>query len=336
MQGKNKLPKKPYNGFTTFQPNDILVPAIRILPMSTEVFESEKDAVEFLTETMSNRGNTYYYKKHDLIADPNTMILFQFSGTIIAYGIYESENTIDDSDDQSKYGYIGYYKFLNNSIKTLTFPIDSNTVFECFSKNLSQTTSTIALSYFPVLMELLWDSTDDIIEEKDSNIEDKQIKEITDFCIAGIHHSDKSAFKNTSKDYIRAHKNQMTVGKLGEEWVYKYERKRLFHLGHSEHVEKVTIVSEDATLGYDILSFDNNGNELHIEVKSKAGSLNYLDFYISDNEYQKLKENSNHIIYYISHLRSKSPLLFKITGNMLNKAYIKPVLYKISLDYETE
>ena len=105
-------------------------------------------------------------------------------------------------------------------------------------------------------------------------------------------------------------------------------------MGKSSLSEKVSVVSEDSSLGYDILSYTENGEELHIEVKSKAGMLKYFDFYISDNEYQKLKDNQNHVIYYISYLRSNAPFLFKLNGAMLNESNIKPVLYRVTLDYE--
>ena len=126
----------------------------------------------------------------------------------------------------------------------------------------------------------------------------------------------------------------MAVGKVGEDLVLKYEKDKLCSLGRNDLSEKVKIVSEDSSLGYDIFSYNESGQEIHIEVKSKAGMLKYFDFYISDNEYQKLKDNTNHIIYYISYLRSPTPFLFKLDGSMINDNNIKPVLYRVTLDYE--
>ena len=100
-------------------------------------------------------------------------------------------------------------------------------------------------------------------------------------------------------DYIRAHKNQMAVGSLGEEIVYNFEKEKLTKLGLKDKAKEVKAVSGDSTLGYDILSFNENGDEIHIEVKSKSGNISYLDFYISDNEYEKLNANENHFVYYI-------------------------------------
>lgn len=101
-----------------------------------------------------------------------------------------------------------------------------------------------------------------------------------------------------------------------------------------DKAKEVKAVSGDSTLGYDILSFNENGDEIHIEVKSKSGNISYLDFYISDNEYEKLNANENHFVYYISNVRSQKPKLFKLNGKMLKQECVKPVLFRVSLDYE--
>lgn len=322
-----------YDGYTFLQKGDLIIPAIRILPMSKEVFSSYSKVKDFLLKIVPERGNTYYYKSHNLIAEKNTLILFQYAGAIIAHAIYESENKIDDTDVHFADGYKGYYKFLENSIKILSEPIDGQIMSDKFAVRLSQATSNIKLSYFPVLMELFDETQDDIIDDENKNIEEKTIREISNFSITGVH-TFNSISHGKTKDYIKAHKNQMAVGKTGEELILKYEKDKLYSLGRIDLSEKVKIVADDSSLGYDILSYNKSGQEIHIEVKSKAGMLKYFDFYISDNEYQKLKDNANHIIYYVSYLRSPTPFLFKLDGSMINDNNIKPVLYRVTLDYE--
>ena len=326
-------PGELYNGYTFLQNGDLIIPAIRILPISKEVFPSYSKVKDFLLKIVPKRGNTYYYKSHNLLVEKNTLILFQYAGTIIAHAIYEGESKIDNTDVHFSDGYKGYYKFLENSVKILSVPIDGQIMLDKFSVRLSQATTNIKLSYFPVLMELFDETQDDIIEEDNKNIEEKTIKEINNFSITGIH-AFNSISHGKTKDYIKAHKNQMAVGKVGEVLVLKYEKDKLCSLGRKDLSEKVKIVSEDSSLGYDIFSYNESGQEIHIEVKSKAGMLKYFDFYISDNEYQKLKDNTNHIIYYISYLRSPTPFLFKLDGSMINDNNIKPVLYRVTLDYE--
>lgn len=332
-RGGSSVTNKLFDGYTFAEENDLIIPAIRVLPISKDVFPTYSEAREFLSKTVPSRGNTFYYKAHNLLVDKNTLILFQYAGEIIAYAIYETEDVIDNTDKEYAKGYKGYYKLLDNSIKILSVPIDGKTMFDKFSIRLSQSTSKIMLSYFPVLMELFDESQDDIIEEENNKINDKTIREISNFSITGVHSFNQLSHMKT-KDYISAHKNQMAVGKLGEDLILKYEKECLCALGKSKLNEQVKIVSDDSSLGYDILSYDADGQEIHIEVKSKAGMLKYLDFYITDNEYKKLKENKNHVIYYVSYLRSKSPFLFKLKGSMINESTLKPVLYRVALDYE--
>ena len=85
--------------------------------MSKEDFPSYSKAKDFLLKIVPERSNTYYYKSHNLLVNKNTLILFQYAGTIIAHAIYESENKIDDTNAFFTDGYKGYYKFLKNSIK---------------------------------------------------------------------------------------------------------------------------------------------------------------------------------------------------------------------------
>ncbi len=135
---------KGYNGLSDWyafeQDDDIIMSSIRVLPTSKEVFPRLKDIKEFLTIVMPNRGNTYYYKRHNLSVDKNALILFQYNNQIIAYGIYESECSINESDIQFADGYTGYYKFKDNSIKILEEPIISKQFYNYIMQNPNEYT----------------------------------------------------------------------------------------------------------------------------------------------------------------------------------------------------
>ena len=137
----------------------------------------------------------------------------------------------------------------------------------------------------------------------------------------------------TEKDYVQAYKNQTKVGHAGEMLVFNYEKEKLLKFGRRDLADKVKLVSADASLGYDILSFDKDGDEIHIEVKSKSSKLTYFDFYISNNEYNKFKDDDKHFVYYISNLKSSSPDLFVLNNKMITEFHLQPVLYKVLLDY---
>ena len=332
-RGKKGNPTVPYAGYTFQNDNDILIPAIRILPMGKGEFATYDDCVEFLTKTMPNRGNTFFYKTRNLVTEFNSLVMFQYDGEIVAYGFYENDTPIDESHPQFLGDRKGYYKFINGSIKILENPITNNQMQEIFDITLAQGTTKVKLSFLPKFLEL-FEENEEITPEDIGDIKEKKFHEVRNFEITGIHTFKEKNAKNYTKDYEKAQKNQTAVGKLGEELVCEHEKEKLINKGLTHLANKVEIVSSNTSLGYDVLSFDESGNEIHIEVKSKSGKLNYLDFYITDNEYEKLKNNSNHVIYYISHLKSITPLLFVLKGSMINDSNVRPVLYRVSLEYE--
>lgn len=73
-------------------------------------------------------------------------------------------------------------------------------------------------------------------------------------------------------DHVEEAKTQKELGDAGEEFVYQYERLNVkkYKLGTDKQVRRVAKLDGDG-LGYDILSYDKNGNEIYIEVKTTMG-----------------------------------------------------------------
>src|SRR3989338_1888604 len=70
-------------------------------------------------------------------------------------------------------------------------------------------------------------------------------------------------------DFEKENKINRLLGNRGEEVVFNLEKKHLESIGKKELANKVKWVSkEDDSLGYDILSFEEDGTEKYIEVKS--------------------------------------------------------------------
>ena len=104
-------------------------------------------------------------------------------------------------------------------------------------------------------------------------------------------------------------------------------------MGLNDLATQVIICDNDA-IGYDIDSFDDNGNPIHIEVKTNSGNKSYLDFYITDNELQHLINDSNYYIYYLFNIKGK-PKCHIINREMIlknNKEFFQPVIYKVNVD----
>ena len=91
-------------------------------------------------------------------------------------------------------------------------------------------------------------------------------------------------------DFDEWNKYMKLIGDLGEKYVYEKEVKKLLGVKREDLAECVNAdIAKDNTKGYDILSYTETGEELHIEVKATPGTLD-VPFYISKNEWDKANE----------------------------------------------
>ena len=104
----------------------------------------------------------------------------------------------------------------------------------------------------------------------------------------------------------------------GEEIVFNLEKEYLDSIGKNELLGKVEWVSRhDDSLGYDIKSFEDDGQEKYVEVKSTSQSLDSnVNFLISSNQYAKAKIIKNYYFYILFDTRSKQPRVWKIKNPM--------------------
>ncbi|MCO6019350.1 hypothetical protein CKN86_09530 [Carnobacterium divergens] len=91
--------------------------------------------------------------------------------------------------------------------------------------------------------------------------------------------------KGKHRDYKKEAEQNIELGYAGEEAAIKLEKDYLNHSQRPDLAEKVRHVSkhDGDGLGYDILSFDLEGKEKYIEVKTTNSGLN-THFFISENE----------------------------------------------------
>ncbi|MGD0597555.1 MAG: DUF3883 domain-containing protein [Sedimentisphaerales bacterium] len=95
--------------------------------------------------------------------------------------------------------------------------------------------------------------------------------------------------KIDKKSYDRIVEENKIIGDKGELLVMDHENKRLASLGRKDLADQIRHVALESTSeGYDIMSFDELGNKIFIEVKSSKTENN--SFYITDNEYTVAKE----------------------------------------------
>ncbi|WP_316738303.1 DUF3883 domain-containing protein [Pedobacter aquatilis] len=92
---------------------------------------------------------------------------------------------------------------------------------------------------------------------------------------------DMPDFSGSEVDWFEKYQQNIFIGSLGEELVIEYEQRVLIDNGFDKLASKVRKVLDGE--GFDVLSFDMDGTEKYIEVKTTCGAKG-SPFHISRNE----------------------------------------------------
>ena len=136
-------------------------------------------------------------------------------------------------------------------------------------------------------------------------------------------------------DFELRESNNRTVGDFAEKIVIKYETEQLakFNPKLIKGIKQVSL--KDDTLGYDVLSFNLDSSEKHIEVKAVRHSPAIkFKFYISENEVAIAKEDPNYHLYIVFDYLSESPFIYKMPNPFMNKisgVQIDPTKYLVTV-----
>jgi len=139
----------------------------------------------------------------------------------------------------------------------------------------------------------------------------------------------RHTFEGVDIDFSARAKEQKDLGDAGEELVKRYEKERL--KAKNMHAESLLVAIVKDGLGYDVLSFDDNGNEKYIEVKTTTGSA-INPFYLTENEFAFMK---SHVISYSIYRvynydeENNSGEFFELSHDVENQLLMQPVQYKV-------
>ena len=130
-------------------------------------------------------------------------------------------------------------------------------------------------------------------------------------------------------DFIEKARKDQKTGILGEILVVSYEKDYLKKHNRDDLAEKVRWVSKEADgYGYDVLSYDLDGNEKYIEVKTTKLDKNQ-PFDISANELRTSYELKNQYwIYRVYSIENKPPMFYKIQGIVSDHFDLEPASFK--------
>ena len=145
----------------------------------------------------------------------------------------------------------------------------------------------------------------------------------------------KKKNKGGKGDYLAESIRNMKLGGQGEEIALKHERESLIAKGRADLADKVKRVSlEDDGLGYDIMSFTDDGKPKHIEVKAtRSGVSQSAPFYFTENERIVMGEHlEDYYIYRVFAANTVNPKLLIINSRMLRESFkLTTKLWEISL-----
>lgn len=142
----------------------------------------------------------------------------------------------------------------------------------------------------------------------------------------------KRAFKPDGRvvrrNYLEIEARNRSLGLAGEGAILRYEHQRLWRAGKKSLAERIEHVSESRGdgLGYDIASFETNGVERLIEVKTtRFGPM--TPFYATRREVGV--SVARHEVYHLYRLFlfSSEPRLFVLAGSMRSSCRLEPTQF---------
>ena len=135
----------------------------------------------------------------------------------------------------------------------------------------------------------------------------------------------------SQRDYLAREARNQSLGLAGEEFVVQYERWRLIQRGHgrlADRIEHTSRVRGDGT-GYDVLSFEEDGRERFIEVKTTAYAKE-TPFFISDGELSFANSHELEFRLYRVFEFRMTPRLFELRGRPDSHCRLDPTTYRAS------
>lgn len=122
------------------------------------------------------------------------------------------------------------------------------------------------------------------------------------------------------------------LGHSGEEQIYEHEQRKLIDVDRADLARKVRWVSQadGDGAGYDIRSYDAQGAELWIEVKTTRGGST-TPFYLTRNENEVAKERPDAFRLYRLYEFSRQPRFFTLKPPLETLLQLEPLTFRASL-----
>lgn len=140
---------------------------------------------------------------------------------------------------------------------------------------------------------------------------------------------------NGKVDFVEKNKNNKRLGDRGELIVFQSEIDKLKRCGKGKLAKIIEhTAKENDAAGYDILSFDEHGTEIYIEVKSTKAKQGDANFYLTENELERAKGDMNYWVYIVFEANTSSPKIWRINNpfeNNKDEISLVPVVYRVRI-----
>lgn len=133
-------------------------------------------------------------------------------------------------------------------------------------------------------------------------------------------------------NYVALEARIQSLGMAGEEFVIRFETARLERSGNGRLASKIEHISRTRGdgLGYDVLSFETDGRERFIEVKTtKYGAS--TPFFVTMNELDVSQRSGQQFHLYRPFAFRRSPKLFIKQGPLDRAFHLEPSEFKASV-----
>ncbi len=135
----------------------------------------------------------------------------------------------------------------------------------------------------------------------------------------------------TRRNYLELEVRNQSLGNAGEELALEFEHERLWRSGHKHLAERIEHVSDSKGdgLGFDILSFETDGRERLVEVKTtRFGAM--TPFFASKNEVETSDERASEYHVYRLFDFGRSTRLFMLQGSIRQSCELEAIQFRAS------
>ncbi len=133
-------------------------------------------------------------------------------------------------------------------------------------------------------------------------------------------------------DWEALHRARAMLGRLGEEHAFTAERDRLIGAGRPDLAAQVSLVADDHAKGYDLHSFEADGSDRLIEVKTMSEDRSSIRFFTTRRQLDLAHSGVNHFYYLVLGAKSPNPRILAMRAHSIPAEAINPIVHEVVLE----